>query len=60
MGYIAMSYSEEQDRGKYITVSINLQAVGAMVGGIIPLLINRNSVSIAPLRHEDCLTLEID
>jgi MFS family permease len=47
MGYIAMSYSEEQDRGKYITVSINLQAVGAMVGGIIPLLINRNSVSVA-------------
>lgn len=47
MGYIAMSYSEEQDRGKYITVSINLQAVGAIVGGIIPLLINRNSVSIA-------------
>ncbi|KAK7900766.1 hypothetical protein LTR67_003050 [Exophiala xenobiotica] len=47
MGYIAMSYSEEQDRGKYITVSINLQAVGAMVGGIIPLLINRNSTEAA-------------
>ena len=45
MGYIAMSYSEEQDRGKFITMSINLQAVGSVVGGIIPLIINRNSVS---------------
>jgi MFS family permease len=46
MGYIAMSYSEEQDRGTYITMSINLQAVGACVGGIIPLIINRESVSL--------------
>lgn len=45
MGSIAMSYSEEQDRGTFITVSVNLQAVGSVVGGIIPLLINRNSVS---------------
>ncbi|KAL1873275.1 hypothetical protein Plec18167_006324 [Paecilomyces lecythidis] len=43
MGYIAMSYSEEQERGTYITMSVNLQAVGSVVGGIIPLLINRNS-----------------
>ncbi|OJI99489.1 hypothetical protein ASPVEDRAFT_26301 [Aspergillus versicolor CBS 583.65] len=43
MGSIAMSYSEEQDRGMYITMSVNLQAVGSIIGGIIPLLINRNS-----------------
>lgn len=49
MGYIAMSYSEEQDRGTYITMSVNLQAVGAVVGGIIPLLINRNSVGQEPI-----------
>ncbi|KAF2657277.1 hypothetical protein K491DRAFT_767369 [Lophiostoma macrostomum CBS 122681] len=47
MGYIAMSYSEEQDRGTYITMSINLQAVGACVGGIIPLIINRESTEAA-------------
>ena len=47
MGYIAMSYSEEEDRGSYITMSINLQAVGAMVGGIIPLIINRDSTESA-------------
>lgn len=41
-----MSYSEEADRGKYITMSINLQAIGSVVGGIIPLIINRNSVSL--------------
>jgi hypothetical protein len=44
MGYIAMSYSEEQDRGSFITMSINLQAVFSCIGGIIPLIINRNSV----------------
>ncbi|KAJ5573147.1 hypothetical protein N7450_010131 [Penicillium hetheringtonii] len=43
MGSIAMSYSEEQDRGSYITMSVNLQAVGSIVGGIIPLIINKNS-----------------
>lgn len=40
-----MSYSEERERGKFVVVSINLQAVGSVVGGIIPLIINRNSVS---------------
>jgi hypothetical protein len=45
MGYIAMSYSEEEERGSYITMSINLQATGSVVGGIIPLIINRDSVS---------------
>lgn len=44
MGYIAMSYSEEEDRGRFITMSINLQATGSVIGGIIPLIINRNSV----------------
>lgn len=45
MGYIAMSYSEEEERGAYITMSINLQAMGSVVGGIIPLIINRDTVS---------------
>lgn len=44
MGSIAMSYSEEQDRGAYITMSVNLQAVGSVIGGIIPLIINKDSV----------------
>ena len=47
MGSIAMSYSEEQDRGSFITMSVNLQAVGASVGGLIPLLINRNRTDVA-------------
>ena len=45
MGTIAMSYSEEQDRGTYITVSVNLQAVGSVVGSFITLMINHDSVS---------------
>ncbi|KAF2112537.1 hypothetical protein BDV96DRAFT_601941 [Lophiotrema nucula] len=47
MGYIAMSYSEEDERGSYITMSINLQAVGAVIGGIIPLIINKDSTEAA-------------
>jgi MFS family permease len=47
MGYIAMSYSEEKNRGSYITMSINLQALGSVVGGIIPLIINRKSTESA-------------
>lgn len=46
MGYIAISYSEERDRGKFVTVSINLQAFGSVVGGIIPLIINRDAVEL--------------
>jgi hypothetical protein len=42
-----MSYSEEQERGSFITMSVNLQAVGAAIGGIIPLIINRNSTEVA-------------
>ncbi len=44
MGYIAISYSEERERGTFVAISVNLQALGSVVGGIIPLIINRNSV----------------
>ncbi|KAJ5812677.1 hypothetical protein N7474_008978 [Penicillium riverlandense] len=47
MGYISMSYSMEQERGTFISMSFNLQAFGAAVGGIIPLIINRNSNEVA-------------
>ncbi|KUJ07076.1 uncharacterized protein LY89DRAFT_601886 [Mollisia scopiformis] len=47
MGYIAMSYSEEDNRGSFITMSINIQACGSIVGGIIPLIINRDSTVAA-------------
>lgn len=47
MGYIANSYSEEEERGKFITISINLQALGSIIGGIIPLIINKDSTVAA-------------
>jgi hypothetical protein len=47
MGSIAMSYSEEQERGSFITMSVNLQALGAAVGGFVPLLINRDRTDVA-------------
>ena len=42
-----MSYSEEDERGSFIAISVNLQAVGAAIGGLIPLIINRNSQEVA-------------
>jgi hypothetical protein len=38
-----MSYSEEEERGSFIAIAINLQAAGCAVGDLIALLINRNS-----------------
>ncbi|ERS98593.1 hypothetical protein HMPREF1624_05379 [Sporothrix schenckii ATCC 58251] len=45
MGTIAMTYSEEDERGSFITISQNLQALGAAVAGFIDLMINRNRAS---------------
>lgn len=37
-----MSYSEENERGAFVTLTLNFQSVGSAVGGLIPLIINRN------------------
>ncbi|EXJ91481.1 hypothetical protein A1O3_00029 [Capronia epimyces CBS 606.96] len=47
MSSISMSYSEEQERGSFITITFNLQGVGMAIGGIIPLIINRKSQEAA-------------
>ncbi|RFU27343.1 hypothetical protein B7463_g9003, partial [Scytalidium lignicola] len=47
MGYIAMSYSEENNRGRYIAMVNNLTATGIAIGGIIPLIINRDQQTTA-------------
>jgi MFS family permease len=47
MGYVSMSYSEERERGSFIAMTFNLQALGAAIGGIIPLIINRKSTEAA-------------
>ncbi|EXJ85257.1 hypothetical protein A1O3_05932 [Capronia epimyces CBS 606.96] len=44
---ISMSYSEENERGSFVAVSLNLQAVGSIIGGFIPLIINRNKATSA-------------
>lgn len=59
MGYIAMSYSEERDRGKYITISVNLQAVGSLVAGLIALIINRDSVSSTQTSAEEVSSTDL-
>ena len=48
MGAISMSYSEEKDRGTYVSVALNLQAAGSVVGSFITLMINYDSVSRLP------------
>jgi MFS family permease len=42
-GYIATAYPEEKEKGNYATILMNLQALGSVVGGIIPVIINRNT-----------------
>jgi hypothetical protein len=48
-----MSYSEENERGTFVSTAINLQALGAAVGGIIPLIINKNKVGRLLLSYLD-------
>ncbi|KAH8691388.1 hypothetical protein BGW36DRAFT_400681 [Talaromyces proteolyticus] len=43
MSSISISYSEEKERGSFIAMSVNLQATGAAVGGLVALIINRHS-----------------
>lgn len=46
-GYISTAYPEEQEKGSFATMLMNLQATGSVIGGIIPLIINRNSDTVA-------------
>lgn len=41
-GYISTAYPEEREKGSYATMLMNLQGLGSVIGGIIPLIINRN------------------
>jgi hypothetical protein len=41
-GYISTAYPEENEKGSYATMLMNLQGLGSVIGGIIPLIINRN------------------
>lgn len=44
-GYIQLAYPEEKEKGMYITMVNNIQACGSVIGGFIPLVINRNSAT---------------
>jgi hypothetical protein len=46
-GYIATAYPEEKDKGSFATILLNMQALGSCIGGIIPVIINRNSDTVA-------------
>lgn len=46
-GYIQLAYPEEKEKGMYITTAVNLQAMGSVIGGIIPVIINRDSATSA-------------
>ncbi|KIW63090.1 hypothetical protein PV04_09967 [Phialophora macrospora] len=41
-GYIMLCYPQEKEKGSFITVNSGLMAMGSVIGGIIPLLIDRN------------------
>ncbi|KAJ4372612.1 hypothetical protein N0V86_007974 [Didymella sp. IMI 355093] len=46
-GYIATAYPEEKDKGSYATILMNMQALGSVIGGIIPVIINRNTDTVS-------------
>ncbi|KAF2026902.1 hypothetical protein EK21DRAFT_73245 [Setomelanomma holmii] len=46
-GYVATGYPEEGEKGSYATILMNMQALGSVVSGIIPVIINRDSDTTA-------------
>jgi MFS family permease len=46
-GYVATAYPEERDKGSFATILMNMQALGSCIGGIIPVIINRNSDTVS-------------
>ncbi|KAI3393409.1 hypothetical protein diail_4304 [Diaporthe ilicicola] len=46
-GYISTAYPEEREKGSFATMLMNMQALGSVIGGIIPVIINRNSTTVA-------------
>ncbi|KAE8337779.1 hypothetical protein BDV24DRAFT_154057 [Aspergillus arachidicola] len=44
-GFIMLAYPEEKQKGSYITINSGLMAMGSVIGGVIPLLINRHAGS---------------
>ncbi|EAT82281.2 hypothetical protein SNOG_09946 [Parastagonospora nodorum SN15] len=45
-GYVATGYPEEREKGSYATILMNMQALGSVISGIIPVIINRNSATV--------------
>lgn len=46
-GYISTAYPEEREKGSFATMLMNMQALGSVIGGIIPVIINRDSATVA-------------
>tara|TARA_R110002003_G_scaffold388_5_gene19335 strand:- start:6364 stop:7380 length:1017 start_codon:yes stop_codon:yes gene_type:complete len=46
-GYVTTGYPEEREKGSYATILMNMQALGSVISGIIPVIINRDSDTVA-------------
>lgn len=46
-GYISTAYPEEREKGSYATILMNMQGFGSVIGGIIPVIINRDKDTAA-------------
>ena len=46
-GYIQVAYPDEKEKGRFIAVQNNLQAVGSIICGLLPVILNRNNDSQA-------------
>lgn len=46
-GYVSTAYPEEREKGSFATMLMNMQALGSVIGGIIPVIIKRDSATVA-------------
>ncbi|PVH97514.1 hypothetical protein DM02DRAFT_674063 [Periconia macrospinosa] len=46
-GYISTAYPEESEKGSYATTLMNMQGLGSVIGGIIPVIINKDKDTAA-------------
>jgi MFS family permease len=46
-GYVTTGYPEEREKGSYATILMNMQALGSVISGIIPVIVNRKSEEAA-------------
>lgn len=58
-GYIQVAYPDEKQKGKFIAMQNNLQALGSVICSILPMILNRDNASRAGVPREIYVTFII-